>query len=425
MKNSVQIIKKFIDDKNIKKIIVKKKYNSIFVNKIKTYLDKNVVNDKKYDFEKDNESVIKKINEEDNYPLLYKILNDIDYFGKEMEYEKFLDWYREKYVEINIEKILYSNSKYFNIIFNQHYPINVLNKLFYDNSFVSLDIIHKGESNDIKHEKYSDTKTQIELFYLKDKKKPDVELIFKIVDFFRILSKKDINLKLVIFYNNQKRFLPHNKLMTAENINGGASMDNHYVYIWRKEDFYKVLIHELIHYFNLDFHKLDNDILGEILRKIIKIDGRDVNNEAYTEIMALTINSVLYSLMLNIDFSDIIYYENIFTHLQIAKIINLFGGDNYDDLFNITIKQNTSVVSYIIVKGMLLNNYDTILKHFDQYFDKDENEKFDDYFNIYSILVNKKSLNKDLINYFLDKLKNNEIKDEFIKKTMKMIVFEL
>ena len=155
----------------------------------------------------------------------------------------------------------------------------------------------------------------------------------------------------------------------------------------------------------------------------------DVVNETYTEILAITLNSIMCSLINNIDLSVIINYEIIFTHFQIAKIINFFGGDTYEDLFKITINQKTSVASYVIIKGMFLNNYEKILKHFDNlnFGNFDKKRIFNDYKKLYCEIVNKESLNKELINHFLSIIKdkndkNDKSKEKFIMKTMRMTI---
>ena len=66
--------------------------------------------------------------------------------------------------------------------------------------------------------------------------------------------------------------------------------------IWRKEEFYKVLIHELTHYFGVDFYITDNIYkkLEKHFGELINILGVDRINESYTETIALTIHSIVY-----------------------------------------------------------------------------------------------------------------------------------
>jgi hypothetical protein len=438
MNNKTKNIINFFDKNGVKNFIKREKYDSIFLDKIKKIFANNYKEDN-YILLKNNE-IIKKINDDTKEPILYKIFKELEYPNKNvLDYQYFLLWYRKNSTNLNLKNIISKSKKYSDVIYN---PINSrvkLHRLFYDNSFVFLDILHSGEINDLNYEYFSNENTNIHLYTIRNSK-PDVKIIMQIITFFRKMTQNNLDLELVIFYSNQKRLFPKNHdFFTPENINAGCTVWKKFIYIWRKEEFYKVLIHELIHYFSLDFHDKDEKYLENIRDSVFKIDGIDVVNEAYTEILAIIINSSFVSLIKNIDFSDIINYEILFTHFQIAKIINFFGGNIYEDIFNINIKQKTSVTSYIIVKGIFLNNLNIILEHFEKYFfgDKnkrfgDKNKRFEDYKKIYAKLVTKKkqTLNKELINKFLEIIKNNNInininKENFIFRTMRMTLFEI
>jgi hypothetical protein len=424
-------IKTFIDE-YAKKYIHKKNYESKFANLVKHILNNQQI-EPNINFNTKKDILLQKINTNKNEPLLYKIFKDLDYpNNKSKNYKYFLTWYRENSTEINLKNVILSH-KYYDILYNPTTTRKKLHDLLYKNPFVFLDIIHCAETYNLIYNEYHDNKnliiTNIFSYHIENKEKPNILLVVQIINFFRTISKKNMNIDLTIFFSNQKRYLPdknEKKLLTPENINAGVTLSGDYVYVWRKEEFYKVLIHELIHYFSIDFHDLNMHQIEKIRDNIININGEDAANEAYTEILAITIHSVLYSIIHKMDFSEIINYEIVFTHLQIAKIINFFGGKTYEDLYNIQINQKTSVVSYVIIKGMLLNNYDKILKHFDEHFYSDKKTKFKDYKNIYSDVVNNKLLNKDLINHFLNIIKNmKEGENDDIMKTMRMCMFEL
>jgi hypothetical protein len=424
-------IKRFIDNSS-KKYIVKKKYLSSFVKKTEEIIKSEFVSEI---FLKKREKV-KKINDDKKEPLLFRIFKEINYPNNRVhDYEYFLSWYRKNSTEINLQQIISSSKKYYEKIYNPIKSRYMLHKLFYENSFVFLDVIHCGEIFNLTYDEYSskDNNTNIYLYYIDGEKEPDIQMIMRIITLFRKISKKEMKLDLTIFYCNQKRYFPlKEKLLTPENINAGCTVFGRYVYVWRKEEFYKVLIHELVHYFSLDFHDIedsDNEHLEKMRDSVINIKGHDVVNETYTEILAITLNSIMCSVINNIDFSDIINYEIVFTHFQIAKIINFFGGNTYDDLFKIIINQKTSVASYVIIKGMFLNNYEKILKHFDNlnFGNSDKKRIFNNYKKLYGEIVNRESLNKELINHFLNiiKDKNNVNNEKFIMKTLRMTMCEI
>jgi hypothetical protein len=302
-------------------------------------------------------------------------------------------------------------------------PNKNLDGLLYNNDFSSTDIIENAHSSKILLEEWENHNTHI-CIYTPSPKKPNIKLIYLFINIIRKVFNNDQHLLLVIFYSDKQKFLPlKKKKITSQNMNSGSCLKKNFIYIWRKEEFYKVLLHELIHYFELDFAEYDGIVLKNKIDSLFKISGVNVINEAFTEILALTFFSTILSEGIEVSFDKIIQYENLFTHCQIAKIIIHFGGKTYDDLFNITINQSTSVTSYIIIKGILLNNYSLMLSFFKNYLFKNYKKsiKFDEYKKIFLNLMNKNSLNKNIINCFIKSLLKE--KNEFILNTLRMTVF--
>jgi hypothetical protein len=419
-----QKILKFLDENgNIRDT----KYTSPFIEKITNiYNEIAISNNIKIELIKD--VYLDPINNRKNYPLLYTALSDLEIIPIQ-PFDKFLSFFREKFSSTSLENLLNSTKKeliskrdqYYNLFFNPMEDRKVLHYMMYKNSFVSLDIIHCGETEKLRYQVYKNKNTEIHVYNSLENDSVDIKKIIDIVSLFRILDGKNKNVTIAIFLCNQKKYLPRMPFFTAENINSGCSRAGKYVLIYRKEEFYKVLIHELIHYFNFDFSSHDCHELMESFHSLVNVNGRDVINEAYTEILAVTINSIINSIYLNIEFSTIINYEISFTHFQIAKIIFLFGGKKYLDLFKIEIKQNTSVASYIIAKGILLSNYDKVLNYFNS-LSENEIKNYNSYKILYTNLMNEKALDGKLIDDFLNIIERRD-KTDFIMKTSRMVVF--
>lgn len=256
--------------------------------------------------------------------------------------------------------------------------------------------------------------------------KPNLHMINIIVSFIKSLNRIINNSENssytvnILYISSKKQFPPKGEILSADNINSGCTYGNSSICIWRSEELYKVLLHELIHLFNLDFTmKTENDTeLLETVNSLFHIEGSNVLNEAFTEILAITLHSILIGLILS--FEKVIYYEKLFTHLQIAKIIMHFNGTCFDDLFNITIKQTTSVLSYIIIKGILLNNYDKFINYLNEYYLKNK-QRYKKYRELLLSLLNTSSLDKNLIDKFIVYLNNNN--NEFINSTFRMSVY--
>jgi hypothetical protein len=63
-------------------------------------------------------------------------------------------------------------------------------------------------------------------------------------------------MKLYIILSDIKKNLINKKyLLDGDNVNSGLC-SNSYIFIWREEELFKVLIHEMIHFFKLDKHEI-------------------------------------------------------------------------------------------------------------------------------------------------------------------------
>ncbi len=189
-----------------------------------------------------------------------------------------------------------------------------LHDLLYNNKFVGIDIQKIAESNDIKYMCYDfiDEKIKIHVYIpennLKNETNINIQRIIHICQIMRTISKQNNQIKLVIFYTNQKKKLSkfdEELLLGAININSGSTYRGEVINIWRAEELYKVLIHELIHYYHLDFN--ENTHGYETIQKILHCDCNSYKNiyrlnksyESYTEYLALIISTAYNAFLLN------------------------------------------------------------------------------------------------------------------------------
>ena len=253
---------------------------------------------------------------------------------------------------------------------------------------------------------------------------------------------RDVNLKL--FLTSQKKYFPSEyKMLGPKEINTGSTLMGKYgnIKIWRKEELYKLILHEMIHYLHLDI-KMNNKILPiyQTLYKIFNIsdDQKILINESYTETWACIINAIIVSYKfgdkLNL-FKKMIDYERLFSCFQIGKILRFFGYKNFDEFFNLSgkfntepkWKQTTNVFSYHIIKGAFLfsiNRFiDFCVKNNKEHWMKFDNSNI----NIHSefrklIIVSCSNPDfKKCINMFMKK----QNKTLFINKTLRMTALEL
>lgn len=161
-----------------------------------------------------------------------------------------------------------------------------------------------------------------------------LKLIFWRINFMRAYSNNTKPLEIWIYPSNYKK-TSSNNIITFDNINSGSTTSyigsdcNGIICIWRKEEILKVLIHEIIHSFNID----RNDPHPK---------------EAYTELRALIAN---------------IYLELLERHIPLTKI-NINKMYEYEKRFGIEqsqkiskyINKNTNIHNYIHEKSRLLHN---------------------------------------------------------------------
>jgi hypothetical protein len=143
------------------------------------------------------------------------------------------------------------------------------------------------------------------------------------------------------------------------------------VYIYRKEEWFKVLCHELFHSFGLDFSEYDcTDVDKKVFTIFpIKVDLRLY--EVYTELWGELLN-ILFIAYLRFPkesaekilkkVEPFVYQERMFSVYQSSKVIAHFGM-SYEDLYERTdqamlarrnYKETTPVLSYYILKNIVM-----------------------------------------------------------------------
>ena len=159
------------------------------------------------------------------------------------------------------------------------------------------------------------------------------------------------------------------------------------IVIFRKEEWFKVFMHETFHNFALDFSNMNNDECTKNILNIFPVKS-DVNlYEAYAEFWAEIMNVCFCSFMemsrnddihknqQNIDNFIVhceifINFERTYSFFQMVKALG-FMGLSYKDLYSMTpqsiilrenlYKEDSNILSYYVIKLVLLNNYQGFL----------------------------------------------------------------
>ena len=362
------------------------------------------------------EKELSPLHKNNEYPLLY--IHYLESKNKKKDFEDYNSFY-SYYVEHvdEVSELLHEDSRVLKLIKSPPKDRERLHKNIYDNHFVTLDIHQLVETNKLKYYEIEINNNKIYIYEFEEKK-INIDLICFLVIFIENLANmfgiKHNKLNLTLLGTPQKKLITNKKFLGPENINSGSTYYNHRVFLWRIEEMYKVLIHELIHFYGFD-HNLFMRTLSENNLNKHCIDGEDRENEAYTESFALIIHTFILSKFLKIDFFELIKYEINFSLYQCKKILNFFKIENVKDIiYNNTcgnpINQKTSVFSYFLIKTSLIMNLKTIM----DFIYKNDHSKFQNL-----IKESLESNNMDIINNI--KLIKE---DNFINKTMRMTCLE-
>ena len=284
-----------------------------------------------------------------------------------------------------------------------------------------------------------------------NKKKSQKELIliikrvFMILYFAHFYSQNDHPKEIDIFFyfTDHKKLLNQDKILSTIHVNSAFTNpcnNNVEVHIYRFEEWFKVFLHETMHFMRLDFSCVDTSQIDQFIYTIIPLKKNDIRiYEGYSEFWALIINSLFTSFLhtkIKDDYTKIfnkfmIYIQNemIFSIFQMNKILNHCNLE-YTDLFDNNLKakcknykEDSYIISYYIIKTILLFNINDFFKWV-LLFNK-------------SIKFNKSSKNIMNFGYFIEnhlkdydfldtikKIQEIKTKDSFIQSTLRMSIIE-
>jgi hypothetical protein len=276
-----------------------------------------------------------------------------------------------------------------------------------------------------------------------EKIKDDVREAIKIVKFCSLYTNLSLlkSINIFLYLTESKKKLPTNTtiVLNSTHCNSAvtyACQTNGRLMIYRKEEWKKVLVHELFHSFCLDFSNAKYTTLQKRVKKIFNVQSDFEISESYSEFWAEIINCSFIGYNLLDDENDVdnfllftnfcIQLEKMFSLFQMVKMLN-FMGLRYTNLYNkdgtglrqILYKEDTNVLCYYVIKNILLFFYDdffewcllnntNVLKfdktndNFDRFYDffkeKYDSNVFDESINKMEIFFKKKKTPKSILN---------------------------
>lgn len=277
-------------------------------------------------------------------------------------------------------------------------------------------------------------------------------------------------LTIYIYFTSLKKNLPMSNIhvLDENNINTAFTYTcrvNSEIVIFRREEWFKVLMHETMHNFALDFSDMNYKEVDDQIVKLFPLVTRGNSFEAYTEFWAEILNAAFCSYyMININqkhpetefvknFEFFINFEKVFGIFQMVKVLN-FMGLEYEDLYSSNeksqmmrktmYKERTNVLSYYVIRVILLDNFQGFLKWCNnnnssliQF--KKSSENMQMFFEFIKSNYRKKQLLENIyaMEKVIDKLKKNHIlkmdksgsvnkkEFDFIANNMRMSICEL
>jgi len=188
------------------------------------------------------------------------------------------------------------------------------------------------------------------------------------------------NLKVFLYMIDIPKIMPQKTIETLspKHCNSAVTtgcLESTDIVIFRKEEWFKVLIHESFHSLGLDFAGYSTKDFTAAMKQIYPLDGIDYT-ETYAEFWATIFNCCFVAFNLleqKADFDTFMVYvqflikfEQIFSCFQVVKILE-FMGLQYKNLYEKNIisndarmylfKEKTNVFGYYILKALLLWEY--------------------------------------------------------------------
>lgn len=222
---------------------------------------------------------------------------------------------------------------------------NELKSHFTQNFNIPEVISYINEINNIKIIKYKNLTFKI---YYNTNDNLDFYLIKKIMKRGVFILKKKV-MTIHLIPSPAKKILKDDQIMTSENINSGFTYINkNDIYIFRKEEFPKVILHELIHH-DLNIHQNNfSEDNKKKLKKHFNISHKTtlILNETIIELWATIFQLAFVSIDYNLEFKKLYYMEVLYSLYKCHQIFKIQNKNEWNDKCNI--------FGYIIFKTILL-----------------------------------------------------------------------
>lgn len=236
-----------------------------------------------------------------------------------------------------------------------------------DRKYLGVDIKSEDINGDKEYEfKYKGISTYL-VFYFTSYTSFDVGMFEKIkhcierfIDYIPTPDRKELNI--IIVPTVFKKEFPADNVFNSQNANNGFTTlfrktGRKEIFIYRKEDMYKVLIHEMIHYFDRDLkgkYRIQNNENILLLNMFVDDTNLIDMNEAYTETLAVYLYIVFTNKESGKLGSELERYRVRF--IRIMNGLAMYAHNNGRE--NV---QKSHVYSYYVCRAVLFDHLDEFL----------------------------------------------------------------
>ena len=257
----------------------------------------------------------------------------------------------ENYKKINNANII-KNNLLINKMNKDKLKIINSNEIKFDISYTDIDnnfikecssgkwVYKDGLFKDLDNLKYEiEIKWNNNIIYIKCNEHKIVSILNRLHVLLKVINhinNENKKLRIYLILSNLKKNIDNNKVLEAKHINSGYSHGrDKYIFIWREEEFEKVLFHEIIHQIEHDHRYEDYDL-------------DKYNDKSFYE--SLTDTKAIYY---NIIYLSILSNENIDKLLNIEMNFIINQANYMNNLINNNYKQISPVYSYYIIKAKI------------------------------------------------------------------------
>jgi len=313
-----------------------------------------------------------------------------------------------------------------------HIPLKIKNSIEMDTTYI---LLYTTRLNNclVKLNFYITDKDCINLSKFDAKSNKIIKLVYFLLSYS---NSKPNEINLHLYLTDHVKQYGDNIYLNKINCNTAMTYScqtNIEVVIYRSEEYFKVLIHELFHALCLDFSSFPCEFLKKKIAELFPIKQKNLPYEAYAEFWANIINCLFFAYSHTKNYKDFkmlmnkcVHNDVIFSVFQMTKILNNMGL-SYEQIMEEpnTYNEYTNVFSYYILKTILLYNVNEFMNWCNMNnLNLFEFRKTNDKIKKLADFIENKYKEKKFLN-FIREIKNKNIDDDdVLSKTLRMTIHD-